>query len=1295
VRDVPAIWEAWRSGAQVGDTRPCTRVTVEPGWWLNRTSATVGTWTRGPARWYQPFDRSTQDEVELTNVVSVSHSRGVESDAGNCDITLTNNVGVTPGTPELIAGQLGDPGYYTFDHGVAQDAQARWNAGVNNWLGVLTPNALVRTYQGFGGHDKSLADAQADGNIVLNGVWLVDDVNITSDGTISLKCRDMMKLVLDQQLYPPLVPANLYPLRYERWHTVSRAIPTNLPPPPEVCYQGQYFNSSTDVYYGQWNTRATGHPGVDAFDMSTEAQLPFNHQMTFWKSEPFADRNGAPWIDFLVDGFASRHINEIYFHPCGGPQMGWPQGMYLVMASVWEKGAWARPEVPGGGITPQGIPYVTTFVPGVGGPGLPDNSNLFRLPRTYNTSVIRLTMTNLLPATEPGWGPDARPGDRSFRAGARKIMTCWHYHEGEPNFNNIVFAGASMPVNSNGTSGYWQARATGQVYAFGDARTQPVTSPQNAIVEVLTGLAPHPSGHGYWALDAGGRVLSYGDAQWFGDVENQNISVIDIAATYDGGGYWLLAPNGQVFPFGNAQNFGDSSHGAATGWTAQSIERHPTQQGYWVLWQDGTITAHNTTHYGDASRVPLLPLEWFTSIHCTESGAGYWVLSGTGRMFCFGDAPDRGSATAAAPVNTIWFMYLTWDFIPSCLPGNAGYQIQHANGTLEGKGNYDLFGSIGSGSQIERSPGNYKDYSDIVKDLLLWSGFYLYRDPQPGDKPPDVFGNIESTGAWASDPLPADMFDKRSVYDAIKDLRDIVGYIFYIDQEGGAHFESPSWWQLGNYTAEGKPFGQMPEIDEKVNLLTHAIQYSGGAAFSEIIIATEDPFPRDPGKPTPTGIVQTRITPKTIDDLRGMLHLYMRTNLKLSDAKEQKVMADLIDMKMWFSRRLGQLTCTANPLIDLNDQVRVIERYTGEVYVHYIRSIQTQHDLTSGEFTMDITTHWLGGGPWYKWTTFYAGVARPQGDGYWTITLGGTFGNNYRSGLYPFGGAHTYTKHENDSHTQDINCLRSTASGNGLWSMDRTGKVITWGDAVNYGDLDVAATDERPNDVYGLAPTPTGQGYWILTGDGTVHCFGDAQHFGNAQAPAFVGTTTNPGFVTDIESHPTQPGYWIVDCNGRVQAFNLADHGSSDRTDLTATEWYVAIRRTADGDGYWLLAGSGHVRAKGNAPFYGNASTWTGNWWFGIVWDLIANPDNSYILLRSDGSLEAFGAAALYTPVPRETKYSALATAHHVAAMQDPSGVFPVSTDVVEFLGKTGSKAAANAIASQFGADPDAATHTP
>lgn len=1300
---------------------PCTRVTVEKSWYLNITGATVGTWTRGPAHWFQREDLTKQQETELPNVLSVSMNRSLESDAGTCDIVVMNTAMPAYGQQESPSGQFGTPGALTWDHGVAQDARARWSHAVNSWQGVLVPNALLRTYQGFGGHDKTIDDALADGNLILNGVWLVDDVSIGSDGNISLKCRDMAKLLLDQQLFPPLVPPNLYPPFYERWKLTPKSIPKELPPPGSVCYGGQYLNSSSDVAYGEWNTHATGHPGTDAFDISTEAQMPFRHQATFWMSEEYGGPDGYAWIEFLVTGGAVAPVNEVMYHAFEGKLMEWPaEGMFYVMVSVFERGRWADPETEGGGITPHGIPYVSTFVPNQG----PDmwsfsNDNLYRLPRHYWATMIRFTITNLLPVWSGGWrppdeGPMPRPpGEGGWRAGARKLDACSIYRDGDPNFANFVYASASIRANTQERSGYWQVRATGQVYAFGDARIYPVNSPRSSPRQYVTGMTAHPSGQGYWLVDDSGVVISAGDAQFLGDLADAPYAnSVDIACTPSGNGYWVLNNDGSVAAFGGAPNLGSSVHegylvsGARA--RAESMSSHPTQNGYWVMWTDGHITAHGVPHYGHASKDWLYGYEFFTGFKSSSSGNGYYVVKALGGIHAFGDAVHRGDA-GAGRADQAWFYNLCWDLILASEPGEPGYMIQHGNGILDVRGRIQEFGSIGSGVSQERTPGNYKDYADIVKDLLLWAGFYLKPEVQVNNKFPAVYSNVETTGAWASSSapgggtgmLPKGMFEKRSVHEAIKELRDILGYLFYIDPEGGARFESPSWWALGNWLTGGVgapaygdarvPYGFMPEIDESVNLQSHSIGYSGQSAYSEIILATEDPMPRDPGKPASEKITQTRITPKTAPDLRGMTHLFMRTHMELSNKKEQKVMADLIDMKMWFSRRLGNVTCGANPLIDINDQVRVIERTTGEVYIHYIRGIDTSHDLESGEFTMNLTTHWLGGGPFEKFTLFYAGAVRPQSDGYWITTIGGTIQNDFRSGVYASGRAELHTKTVADSHTEDVIAMRSTPSGKGLYTMDRTGKILTYGDAVHRGQLYRPSDPPLGQDVVAMALTPRGAGYWLLQTDGTVTAFGDALHLGNA-VPG--GTIQNgaANFATDIESHLSTNGYWILTANGGIGAFGVPSYGNVGMAGVGADDYYATLRHTSDAGGYWAVTTGGIVANRGNAPHYGNGTRYpTDQWQYGLVWDMLSYDDNSYALLHADGSLEGFGGFTLYSPVVRyDSKYWALVPAERANAMTDQTGIFAVSNDVIEFLSKTGSPAAANALASNFGIPADA-----
>jgi hypothetical protein len=65
-------------------------------------------------------------------------------------------------------------------------------------------------------------------------------------------------------------------------------------------------------------------------------------------------------------------------------------------------------------------------------------------------------------------------------------------------------------------------------------------------------------------------------------------------------------------------------------------------------------------------------------------------------------------------------------------------------------------------------------------------------------------------------------------------------------------------------------------------------------------------------------------------------------------------------------------------------------------------------------------------------------------------------------------------------------------TGNGLWALDRWGKVWTAGDAQSYGD--VTRDSQVPT---GIVATPSGKGYYIVLEDGGVYSFGDAVFFGS------------------------------------------------------------------------------------------------------------------------------------------------------------------------------------------------------
>jgi hypothetical protein len=435
------------------------------------------------------------------------------------------------------------------------------------------------------------------------------------------------------------------------------------------------------------------------------------------------------------------------------------------------------------------------------------------------------------------------------------------------------------------------------------------------------------------------------------------------------------------------------------------------------------------------------------------------------------------------------------------------------------------------------------------------------------------------------------------------------------------------------------------------------------------VIATQDSYPAIVGQQVPKGIVQTEIVPKTAPDLRGLCVPAMWINGQFLRPDEQKVMADLIDMRMWFARRTANVACVANPLLDINDQVRLIERQSGEVFIHYIRSIDFTHDLNSGDFRMTLTTNWLGGSPWRKSHGFYAGAARPQGDGYWQVTLGD-------SGVSAYGDAPTFDSQQVDSHLDVVRALRPTPTGNGYYTIDVTGKILTYGDAIHRGDL-----NEPRGNVIDMALTPDGGGYWILQQDGTIWSFGDAIHYGDATPAPTIAAVA-------IESHPSIEGYWVASADGRVEGFNLPVHGHFDPP-FEPYDHVTRLRRSTSGDGYWLVTKLGHVYGYGDAVEQGSIRL-DGNTVDGQIWEMLVDPSDNYALLRINGALERYGFTIPGTDQPAEPALSwVLVAPEDYLRLTDKSQAFGVSPEVMAFLGNTSSPSANNAVTNNFGAPLD------
>jgi hypothetical protein len=988
MRTLPFISDTWQSGGPfIGPTRPVTRVTVQEPWPdlagdpdhehdILRTSTNAGTSNRRgvPIRWYQDMANS-HAKREVPNLRSVSIDRSIDQDAATIEIELTNQWMYAPGAGPAVSVAVGQPGYFTPNRGESMEARARWGHEANEWRDVLVPNALLRVYTGFGGDEASypnVLSAVSAGKLALYGCFLLDEVVISTDGTVHMRGRDMAKLLIDQQLFPPLVPAKKYPLEYSRWtfknrhlKIGARAVPdgattTITLPGPRIT---EYATSSGDMWYGA-NAIIEGHSPREAADGA-----PYTYALSPGHRTPY-----EPWVtdywEFKISG--NQNVNAVLVRPWGGN--------YDMYVSVKESGVWQGTETVPYDYEAHAAaqdPVVNTYadIPYVQKFSVPwEEPRLYILPRKYFADRIRISLRRHTYSGE---------SEMKYRAGLREVeawgvkdlsaYTFGSLTEGDVTvYEPMVMAAGVRSVPGKPYSfGYTTVSNFDQTDYFGDARNEWATG-VNGDRELWgpRSVRYTKTGEGYYVLSAKGHIRCHGDAQDYGDpIRTYGFSsgawplgyAWDMAVTHTGNGYWVLNGNGTVWAFGDATNF-NAPITTTELKTATSIEAHPTAMGYWVLRNDGTVfNAGAATNYGSYPKITVFNgvnfaemSERATCLRCTSDGTGYWILTSVGHGGNYGSAKSYGFPIPQ-PHSENFFTQAHWQILVS--PDDSGYLILRADGTLTAHGDAKHFGSPVPGGEAQlRYDGNYLDYVDIIEDLVRWSGFYFYDPNQPGDQEAAVYGSLESTGAWADEKLPDDTFDKRPVIDAITTIREVVGYLSFVDSEGRFRFESPNWWHIGNFNEDGQHIEFLPELDERVTLTQYTMSTSDAPLRSSVIISSHDPYAN-----YSTTLTHSHKPPNAYK-LRGIVKPAMWVNQFFINPKEQKLMAELISLHIGFQERVGQVTCIATPHIEINDQVRIYERQTGEVYVHYVRGISFTHDLDSGDYMMTLTTHWLAAG---------------------------------------------------------------------------------------------------------------------------------------------------------------------------------------------------------------------------------------------------------------------------------------------------------------------------------------------
>jgi hypothetical protein len=267
--------------------------------------------------------------------------------------------------------------------------------------------------------------------------------------------------------------------------------------------------------------------------------------------------------------------------------------------------------------------------------------------------------------------------------------------------------------------------------------------------------------------------------------------------------------------------------------------------------------------------------------------------------------------------------------------------------------------------------GTIDDYTQIVKDILCIGGFLMSMEKHPGIQPdPDitqvcgeaigrVYGDLERSGTAPVLDIPRSEIDNQALIDVIRYAQEVLGFIFYINELGGAVFRSPNLWQVGNYLTND-PSGRarttgMVTIDESVTLLDWSVDLSNATKRKWVVIGNSDgtmhaeTFGKDP--------IASDEYPLNVG------RLSMWTDQNFISQEECIVMGDMVKLRQWFQYRVGRAQIIGNPMIQIDDQIRVYERRTGEGYIHYVQGIDSNWEAKSGKYTMDLTTAWLGEQP--------------------------------------------------------------------------------------------------------------------------------------------------------------------------------------------------------------------------------------------------------------------------------------------------------------------------------------------
>lgn len=1019
MREVPGSLDAlWKSGRFIGENKPTARVTLQvPRMGLAHTPRN---------RYASIVFGSTNLPVELPNVRSVSWDRDVDQDVAGGSIEFFNATNLLP-----------DRGYYTPNRGDSA-YHARWGLEGNEWQGLLVPDMVLRTYEGYG-TDGSECPCH-DTKLYQSGTWLIDEVEFTSHGIIRCTVRDLGRVLLDQLMMPPVVPDAFLPLAFDAVPKTSGFHPPTVvtqnfeedwdgPTDPPTVTGGSAGDSTVTLTWDPPPPVAPAESLPPEYAGGANYEVPTLGYFTHFAASDKWYRVTGPGqkagVEYLYgdptvtdDENIIGPITDTIVNFFGGPggierytpryevvgyrlyRNGVVQGYYLTdedttvtvkhvgngrvsyweLAAVWQELNTGRREV---GLRTPAVWYQ---------PSKPGSikTDLFSLVADENNGV---------PAD--GWLTWTYEGDGA--------AATWHillYRAGE---NGVVY---EQPFTSSA--------APGTVATFDTGRTDLTNWNILIYAENAAGV-----GQGVFLLreDAPGYLLgtpvvssppqeappAAGRAA-FTTPEGETVPVNEgplsatLAATSDT--VWIQPDTKRPHPASNVldgnretywQSLGVDPNTAAE-WIELAI---PTQMvtavrvspkfsgykvwvsvmvdGVWQAWDAGEDIPYDParpiTHNG--ANIP------FVEQAVLNDGEREYVI----RLRQPVAAVDRVRFTFSNPVKdagNVWRMYIR----EIGVLGEAGASERRVPTPTAQKTSDDT-GSTLKNAHVTTGagdhPGTYEDYTDIVKLLCAWGGFHWSDnarsyccdgsstehsfglapyglgpkfDPILGLNSGRVWGDFEESGVAGVVKLGAETWDKKPLMEGIAYVRDILGFLFHVDEEGGVVWRAPNIYTVGNYILNRaqKPqhTTQVPVIDEQQTLIDLSATLTSRNLREHILVAAPD------------GSAGAYVG-GSIPNYIGLRRVAGWTDRNFASDEECQLMADMIALRQLFTYRTDSVTIPGYPKLQINDQVRIYEQVTGEVYLHYIKGISSSLNVETGEWTYTLSTHWLGERPFDRW----------------------------------------------------------------------------------------------------------------------------------------------------------------------------------------------------------------------------------------------------------------------------------------------------------------------------------------